>query len=198
MRRETLTPSFIASTKASEVSYMPMSVTTTDIEGDEKLTMGGLPQKSPNTPEFKEKMKKYKNEYKENVKHVEGFKVNANDVTCSVQFEEEHGLMWTLGDFPSACSISPVLPANGWEFEIPEDSKEFVAIMGYGRITRNCLILKNADGIYDRVAMYKDKKTAEPLAILENDVFTSWHLRCPADQDRRRKSHAQHADVKDR
>ena len=127
---------FIASTKATEVSYMPMSVTTTNIEGDEKLLPGGLPQKSPNTPEFKERMKKYKNEYKENVKHVEGFKVNPNDVTCSVQVEEEHGLMWTLGDFPSACSISPVFPANGWEFEIPEGSKEFIALMGYGRVTR--------------------------------------------------------------
>ncbi len=164
---------FIASTKASEVSYMPMSITTTDIEGDEKLQLNGLPQKSPNSPEFKAKMKKYKDEYKSYVKDVEGFVVNANDVTCSVQVEEEHGLMWTLGDFPSACSISPVFPANGWAFDIPQDSKEFVAIMGYGRVTRNCLILKNAEGKYDKVAMYKDKQTAEPLVVLENDVFTS-------------------------
>lgn len=164
---------FVASTKAKEVSYMPMSITTTEIEGDEKLSYEGLPQKSPNTPEFKEKMKKYKDEYKNHVKHIEGFSANPNDVTCSVQFEEDHGLMWMLGDFPTSCSISPVFPANGWAFDIPEDSKEFVALMGYGRITRYCLILKNAEGKYDRVAMYKDKETAEPLVVLENDVFTT-------------------------
>ena len=42
----------------------------------------------------------------------------------------------------------------------------------YGKVIRNALILKNEQGVYDRVAIYKDKTTKEPIAVLENDVFT--------------------------
>ena len=43
----------------------------------------------------------------------------------------------------------------------------------YGKVVRNALILKNEDGKYDRVAIYKDKSTPEPIKVLENDVFTT-------------------------
>lgn len=80
--------------------------------------------------------------------------------------------MWHLADFPTGCCISPVFPANGWEFDIPADAKEFIIITFYGKVQRPALILKNEQGVYDKVAIYKDKNTSEPVAILENDVFT--------------------------
>lgn len=80
--------------------------------------------------------------------------------------------MWHLADFPTGCSISPVFPANGWQFEIPADAKEFLIITFYGKVQRYALILKNEQGIYDKVAIYKDKSTSEPIVVLENDVFT--------------------------
>ena len=43
----------------------------------------------------------------------------------------------------------------------------------YGKVIRNALILKNEDGIYDRVALYKSKKETE----INVNVFyvDSWH-----------------------
>lgn len=37
---------------------------------------------------------------------------------------------------------------------------------------RPCLILKNTDGIYDKVAIYKSKKELQPIITLEKDVYT--------------------------
>ncbi len=164
---------FIASDKAEKVSYMPYSVKTSEVVGDEKLEFMSLPQKSPNTPEFKEKMKRYFDDYRKDIE-VHGYHASEGDCTCSVQFEEDNGLMWMLADFPTSCSISPIFPANGWHIDIPAESKEFVLVMGYGKITRYALILKNEQGKYDRVAIYKNKDTQEPLVILENDVFTPY------------------------
>jgi len=163
---------YIASTKAQQPSYMPYSVTTSEVEGDEKLNYcipGGM--QSGVTPEAKERLKRCKKEYKEFI-NVDGYQVDDSFVVDNVLFEKDKGLMWGLADFPTSCSISPVFPANGWEFEIPADAKEFVIITYYGKVVRNALILKNEQGVYDKVAIYKDKATVEPVAVLENDVFT--------------------------
>ena len=63
------------------------------------------------------------------------------------------------------CSMSPITVPEGWEFAIPEGSREFTIRIIYGRVSRPALILKNADGKYDRVAIYKDKASAEPRSI---------------------------------
>lgn len=70
-------------------------------------------------------------------------------------------------------SLSTLTPASGWTAEIPADAKEFVLLLGKGMIRRPGLLLKNADGIYDHVAIYKNKKAAEPLYVLQNEVFTT-------------------------
>ena len=66
---------------------------------------------------------------------------------------------------------SPIKPATGWT-QAPEDAKEFILLTSGGFIRRNCLILKNKDGIYDRVAIYKSKKEVEPLFIVKKDSYT--------------------------
>lgn len=40
------------------------------------------------------------------------------------------------------------------------------------KVTKPALILKNADGKYDRIAVYLSKDETEPLYILENDVYS--------------------------
>ena len=109
-----------------------------------------------------ERMKKYQAWYKEFI-GVDGYTPDGSFVVDNLIYDEPKGLMWHLADFPTGCSISPVFPANGWEFEIPADAKEFVIITFYGKVIRNALILKNEQGVYDRVAIYKDKTTKEPI-----------------------------------
>lgn len=170
---------FIASTKAQKPSYMPMAVRNSKLEGDEKLSYLGIPQQSSRSAEAKELLQKYYDEYVEN-SGVEGYTVPGSFVTNAIQFEDAdkefsgRGLMWDLADFPTSASISPIFPPQGWGFEVPADSKEFVMLTGMGKVVRFGLILKNADGKYDRVAMYADKAKDEPIKVLENDVFTPY------------------------
>ena len=59
---------------------------------------------------------------------------------------------------------SPIKPATGWA-AAPADAKEFTILLSEGLIQRPALILKNEDGIYDRVAVYKNKKSIEPMVV---------------------------------
>lgn len=59
---------------------------------------------------------------------------------------------------------SPIKPASGWA-AAPADAKEFTILLSGGLIRRPALILKNEDGIYDRIAIYKSKKETEPLCV---------------------------------
>ena len=38
-------------------------------------------------------------------------------------------------------------------------------------VRRPCLILKNEEGKYDRVAYYHSKKDAEPIVVLKKDEY---------------------------
>lgn len=163
---------YVASTKAEQPSYMPMSVITSDVEGDEKLHFALAPTSGKGiTPEAKERLKNYQKWYKDFI-DVDGYIPADSFVVDNVVYDDLKGLMWHVADFPTGCSISPVYPANGWAIELPEGAKEFIIITFYGKVQRYGLILKNADGVYDKVAIYKDKDATEPIAILENDVFT--------------------------
>ena len=59
---------------------------------------------------------------------------------------------------------------QGWEIEVPEGSKESVLVLSRGLIRRPMLILKDENGEYKKVAIYKNKKTAEPISVLELGV----------------------------
>ena len=163
---------YIASTKAQKPSYMPYSVVTTDLEGDE--TLGFAMKRAYRTgksEEAKARLEKYRQWYKDYLA-VEGYQPSSSFVVDNVLYKEDMGLNWGLADMPQSGCISPVFPANGWAFEVPADAKEFVMITYYGKVTRNALILKNEQGIYDKVAIYKDKTALEPIIVLENDVMT--------------------------
>ncbi len=59
---------------------------------------------------------------------------------------------------------SPIKPAKGWA-AAPADAKEFTVLFSKGLIRRPALILKNEQGIYDRVALYKKKSDADPFVV---------------------------------
>ena len=60
---------------------------------------------------------------------------------------------------------SRIKPATGWA-NAPEDGKEFEMLFSDGFIRNPALILKNEEGVYDRVAVYNSKKDEEPVAVL--------------------------------
>lgn len=76
-----------------------------------------------------------------------------------------------LSDTPFDVVLSPIKDAKGW-VAAPADAKEFTVLFSGGLIRRPSLILKNSQGIYDKVAIYKSKKEDTPIVVLDNDVFT--------------------------
>ena len=77
-----------------------------------------------------------------------------------------------LGEAPFDLVFSQIKPAVGWA-NAPQGAKEFVMLFSQGLIRRVALLVPNAAGVYDRVALYNHKQDAEPIAILEKDVFTA-------------------------
>jgi Uncharacterized conserved protein len=77
-----------------------------------------------------------------------------------------------MSDQPFDVVLSGINTATGW-INAPEDAKEFILLHSGGLIRRPCLILKNQEGKYDRVEIYKTKKETEPIASLKAGVFTA-------------------------
>jgi Uncharacterized conserved protein len=67
-------------------------------------------------------------------------------------------------------SVSPIKPASGWA-NAPEDAKEFILLFSHGNVRRMGLILKNNQGIYEKVAIYKSKKDTDPITVLDKNVL---------------------------
>ena len=84
--------------------------------------------------------------------------------------EEGEGVVSIL---PVDVVLSPIKDADGWA-NAPKDAKEFTLLYSQGFLRRAGLILKNEQGIYDKVAIYKNKKEQEPLVVLEKNVFTPY------------------------
>lgn len=72
---------------------------------------------------------------------------------------------------PYDVTLSPVKAPTGWEIEVPADAKEAIFIFSKGLIRRPALILKNENGIYDHVTIYKNKKSEETIVTLYPDQF---------------------------
>ena len=66
---------------------------------------------------------------------------------------------------------SPIKEPKNWKFDIPEGAKEFSVIGSMGRVQYPALILKNEEGIYDTVAVYKNKKDPEPIDVIKDGEF---------------------------
>lgn len=66
--------------------------------------------------------------------------------------------------------MSPIKPAKKWT-NVPEDALEFILLTSGGLTRRPALILKNKDGEYDRVAIYRNKKAQQPLVVLKEGEY---------------------------
>lgn len=66
---------------------------------------------------------------------------------------------------------SPIREAQNWAIQVQDDAKEFSVIVSHGLIQYPALILKNKAGIYDRVAVYKNKKASEPFVVVKDGEF---------------------------
>lgn len=66
-------------------------------------------------------------------------------------------------------SESPISEAHGWAFDVPEGAKECVLLASGGKTRRPALITKNADGVYDTVSVYKNKKTETPICVMTKE-----------------------------
>jgi len=75
-----------------------------------------------------------------------------------------------ISDMPFDVSLSTLTSAEGWA-DAPADAKEFFMLHSGGLIRRPCLLLKNDQGEYDRVAVYSSKKDTEPLHVLKNGAY---------------------------
>lgn len=161
----------IASTKTPKVTYMPMGTVTTELEGDEELTcLWKLTSLKSKSKEAKAKLKEYREKY-EKIIDVPGYTPDPFYVGNDVFVDEDINVQWMVGDWPINCSMSPITEPQDWKVDIPADCKEFVITFLSGKAIRYGLILRNENGKYDKVAVYKDKQSVEPLFILENDIF---------------------------
>ena len=71
--------------------------------------------------------------------------------------------------------LTPIRPAAGWS-KAPEDAKEFTFLLLKGYVRRYALILKNAEDIYDTVALYRSKKDEAPLTILKGALASDFQV----------------------
>lgn len=90
-----------------------------------------------------------------------------NELYCMLMSEHEGEKAGSERLGKSRESVIPLRPAKGW-LNAPEGAKEFYIPVSYGKERRTALVLKNKDGIYDRVEIYKNKKAAEPLVVLDD------------------------------
>jgi len=94
---------------------------------------------------------------------LEEFLSTENSGTVNIMYKESQQ---TTNSTEAAMDLvqSPIKPASGWA-AAPADAKEFTLLLSKGLIRRPALILKNANGIYDSVAIYKSKKDTDPIVV---------------------------------
>lgn len=94
--------------------------------------------------------------------------ISGDDITCFVMSDKDGESGGTM--IPVDVQQSPISPAKGWSYA-PEGAKEFTLLLGRGLLRRPCLILKNEEGVFDRIAIYKNKKEENPLVVIKNGEF---------------------------
>ena len=77
----------------------------------------------------------------------------------------------TMTEVSLDASLSPMKDAEGWAFDIPKDAKECTVLFSQGLIRRPALVVKNADGVYDELRLYKNKKSDELVVAMKNGEF---------------------------
>ena len=100
---------------------------------------------------------------------TDGLKATHERTSLIMSFTE--GMGGACLDDRFSLGLSPVNEPKNWENAIPDGAKEFTLLLSKGMIRRSGLILPNDKGEYDKVALYKNKKEAEPFVVLEKGII---------------------------
>lgn len=91
-----------------------------------------------------------------------------NQPVANVMLSHEEGELALEAMVPDLVQ-SPIKDAEGWAFDTT-GAKEFDILLSGGFVKRVCLVIPNADGIYDSVSIYKNKKATEPMATVKKNA----------------------------
>ena len=158
----------IGTTKTAEGGFIHYGATDSYIDCDIKDVKRPplyFAQPQPNDPRVDE----YYQKFLDNGNVFQGYVPPKSLIRNGVFWEDCN--MFHLADWPTSLSLSPIKEAEGWA-NAPEGAKEFVVYHKMGKVQRPALILKNAEGKYDKIAIYANKEAAEALTVLDNDVYT--------------------------
>ena len=86
-------------------------------------------------------------------------------------FSEEEGEGITEWEYVLNRYESPIKEPKNWANELPEGARELTLVASQGLIRFPALLLKNEEGVYDRVAVYNSKKDAEPFVTVKDGEF---------------------------
>jgi len=108
---------------------------------------------------------------------IDGNNRFAKDVAERMKSKAEKNLILThldgeggLSESPFDVVLSKMKPAEGWTINT-DKGNEFTILYSGGLIRRVALVKPDEDGKYNTVAIYKNKKATEPIAVLHNGVF---------------------------
>lgn len=164
----------VASTKATEAKFYANAVTHTEgFDGDPAGVIGLKEDFVVNSDCANDMsyMAELWDDFKDGIEGFNGYKPKKYmDMHARISMPEQHQ-MYNLHRYAGNLSLSPITEPTGWNVEIPEGAKEFTWMLLYGNMPHPCLILKNEQGVYDRIAFYITKDAA-PVAIVEKDVYT--------------------------
>ena len=162
----------VASDITTVEKYVPAVVVELNkIKGDPNEVQIA-PPKYTNLFPYQKHYDEFKEAFAKEVGEFNDYKVgNLMDFRFAYE-EAEQSQMDKLAEGAIPVAYSPFTEPTGWTGEVPEGAKEFTIISMFGKMKRPCLLLKNAEGKYDRVAYYTSKEQAEPNIIIEKDVLT--------------------------
>ena len=165
----------VASTKVPEPKFHASAVSNTEgFSGDPEELLGLKPDYNSYTKcqNDMSHVDELWNQFKDGIEGFNGYTLNkAMDVRTNILFEEDQQ-MYNLHRYKANIAVSPISEPEGWGFDVPEGAKEFTWLQLFGKFPHYCLILKNEQGVYDRIAIYPAKQVPQPLAIVEKDVYT--------------------------
>ena len=157
----------IATTKTTTGGCMPYGATDSHVDGEfseKRPPKLHFAQAQPNDPRVEE----YQQKFREMGTIFQDYDPAKLSIRNGVFWDDYN--MFHLADWPTFLSMSPISEPEGWA-NVPAEANEFTIFFGWGKTTRPALILKN-DGKYNQVAVYASKDAAEPLFVLDEDVYT--------------------------
>ena len=163
----------VASDITKETTIVPNVVVQLDsIHGNPEEVTSEIDKWTAIYPKKQERFVEFRELLSKEVGDFNGYKIGSfMDFRFDILLENQSNAdAFAAGALPIA--YSPFTAPMGWSGEVPEGAKEFTIQLMFGKVHRPCLLLKNAEGKYDRVAYYVSKNDLEPVVVLENDVLT--------------------------